>query len=148
MHGHWKGLGLGPIIEVWLAYIPSEGDHRLNHVENRAEGLLITLETCLARPVRSLDFTDDRLAIILDSLGQDDDFEVFEIHLSQGIIRAYDLRTKRVRVDSTSASGYMRVTENGFFQFGHSKDHRPDLPQLKINQSALDPLAYHSPRPL
>ena len=140
MHGHWKGLGLGHIVEVWLAYIMSEGDHRLNHVENWAEGLLITLETCLASPVRSLDFTDDRLAIILDSLGQDDDFEAFESHLNQGIIRAYDLRTKRVRVDSTSASGYMTVTENGLFQFGHSKDHRPDLPQLKINQSALDPL--------
>lgn len=34
----------------------------------------------------------------------------------------------------------MSVTEDGLFQFGHSKDHRPDLPQLKINQSALDPL--------
>ena len=140
VHGHWKGLGLGHIVEVWLAYILSEGDHRLNHVESWAEGLLITLETCLASPVRSLDFTDDRLAIILDSLGQDDDFEAFESHLNQGIIRAYDLSAKRVRVDSTSASGYMTVTENGLFQFGHSKDHRPDLPQLKINQSALDPL--------
>ncbi len=64
VHGHWKGLGLGHIVEVWLAYILSEGDHRLNHVESWAEGLLITLETCLASPVRSLDFTDDRLAII------------------------------------------------------------------------------------
>lgn len=34
----------------------------------------------------------------------------------------------------------MTVTKDGLFQFGHSKDHRPDLPQLKINQSALDPL--------
>lgn len=140
MHGHWKGLSLGSIVEVWLAYILSEGDHRLNHVESWAEGLLITLEKCIERPVRSLDFTDDRLAIVLDSLGQDDDFEAFESTLNQGIIRVYDLRTKRVRVDSTSASGYMTVTENGLFQFGHSKDHRPDLPQLKINQSALDPL--------
>ena len=51
MHGHWKGLSLGPIVEVWLAYMLSEGDHRLNHVESWAEGLLITLETCLAEPV-------------------------------------------------------------------------------------------------
>jgi hypothetical protein len=107
MHGHWKGLGLGPIVQVWLAYILSEGDHRLNHVESWVDGLLITLEQYLARPVRSLDFTDDRLAIILNSLGQDDDFEAFESALNQGIIRAYDLRTKRVRVDSTSVSGYM-----------------------------------------
>lgn len=140
MHGHWKGLGLGHIVQVWLAYILSEGDHRLSHVESWAGGLLITLEKCLARPVRPLDFTDDRLAIVLDSLGHDDDFEAFESNLNQGIIRVYDLRTKRVRVDSTSASGYMTVMENGLFQFGHSKDHRPDLPQLKINQSALDPL--------
>lgn len=26
------------------------------------------------------------------------------------------------------------------FQFGHSKDRRPDLPQLKVNLSVLDPL--------
>jgi transposase len=30
------------------------------------------------------------------------------------------------------------VTEDGLFQLGHSKEHRPDLPQ--INQSVLDPL--------
>ncbi|HAT8179534.1 TPA: hypothetical protein JA361_08705 [Legionella pneumophila] len=34
----------------------------------------------------------------------------------------------------------MTVTEDSLFQFEHSKDHRLDLPQLKINQSALDPL--------
>jgi transposase len=26
------------------------------------------------------------------------------------------------------------------FQFGHSKDHRPDLPQVKVMLSTLDPL--------
>ena len=25
-------------------------------------------------------------------------------------------------------------------QFGHSKDHRPDLPQVKVMQAVLDPL--------
>jgi transposase len=43
-------------------------------------------------------------------------------------------------VDSTAASGYWTVTENGLFQHGHSKDHRPDLPQLKVMMSALDPM--------
>jgi transposase len=32
------------------------------------------------------------------------------------------------------------VTEDGLCQFGHSKDHRPDLPQVKVMLSALDPL--------
>ena len=140
MHGNWKGLGLGQIVQAWLAYILSEGDHRLSHVENWAEGLLTTLSKCIDHPVRTLDFSDDRLATVLDCLGKDDEFEAFETNLNQGIIRVYDLKTKRVRVDSTSASGYMTVTKGGLFQFGHSKDHRPDLPQLKINQSALDPL--------
>jgi transposase len=45
-----------------------------------------------------------------------------------------------VRIDSTAASGFRDVTDDGIFQFGFSKDHRPDLPQLKINVSTLDPL--------
>jgi transposase len=32
------------------------------------------------------------------------------------------------------------VSEEGLFQFGHSKDHRPDLPQVKVMQAVLDPL--------
>jgi transposase len=52
----------------------------------------------------------------------------------------YDLRPTCVRVDSTTASSYGVVTEEGLLQFGHSKDHRPDLPQLKIMQAVLDPL--------
>jgi transposase len=32
------------------------------------------------------------------------------------------------------------VTPEGLFQLGHSQDHRPDLPQLKISLSVLDPL--------
>ena len=50
------------------------------------------------------------------------------------------LPTERVHVDSTSASAYTTVTEEGLFQFGHSKDHRPDLPQVKVMQAVLDPL--------
>lgn len=140
MHGNWKGLGLGNIVKVWLAYILSEGDHRLNHVESWIGGLLMTLEKCLGKALCSLDFSDDRLTLVLDCLGQDDKYEAFESKLNQDVLRVYDLKVQRVRVDSTSASGYMTVTEGGLFQFGHSKDHRPDLPQLKINQSALDPL--------
>src|SRR5215813_2047280 len=38
------------------------------------------------------------------------------------------------------ASGSWAVTPEGIFQFGHSKDHRPDLPQVKVMMSTLDPL--------
>jgi hypothetical protein len=49
------------------------------------------------------------------------------------------LATERVHVDSTSASVYATVSEGGLFQCGHSKDERPDLPQVKIMQAVLDP---------
>ena len=35
---------------------------------------------------------------------------------------------------------YATVNEGGLFQFGHSKDDRPDLPQVKVMQAVLDPL--------
>jgi transposase len=60
--------------------------------------------------------------------------------LNQQTVRVYDLSTERVHVDSTSASAYATVSEGGLFQFGHSKDHRPDLPQVTVMQAVLDPL--------
>ena len=45
-----------------------------------------------------------------------------------------------MHVDSTTASAYASVSEEGLFQFGHSKDYRPDLPQVKVMQAVLDPL--------
>ena len=55
-------------------------------------------------------------------------------------MRVYALEAATVRIDTTSTSGYWSVTAGGLFQFGHSKDHRPDLPQLKVALSTLDPL--------
>lgn len=121
MHGNWDGLSFGNIVEVWLAYILSEGDHRLNHVESWAEGLLITLQKCLGRNVCALDFSDDRLARVLDALGQDEPWDDFEVKLGQTILRVYDLKPNRARVDSTTAKSYRAsVTDDGLFQFGHS----------------------------
>ena len=37
-------------------------------------------------------------------------------------------------------SAYATVSDGGLFQFGHSKDYRPDLPQVKVMQAVLDPL--------
>ena len=45
-----------------------------------------------------------------------------------------------VRVDGTAASGSWEVTEDGLFQCGHRKDHRPDQPQVQVMRATLDPL--------
>jgi len=87
-----------------------------------------------------LEWSDDRLGIVLDELADAEKWQAFEGELNRRTLRVYDLRPRRVRVDSTTASGYWTVTEDGLFQHGHSKDHRPDLPQLKVMMSALDPM--------
>ena len=141
MHGNWQGLSLGQIVVVWLAYILSEGDHRLNSVQGWAAGILMTLSLCLkAGGLRELDFGDDRLAAVLARLGQDAPWEAYESEQGGVLLRVYDLEARRVRLDSSTVKSHVGVTEGGLFQFGHSKERRPDLPQLKINQSVLDPL--------
>lgn len=77
---------------------------------------------------------------LLDYLALDEEWERFECHLNGSILRVYHLKAELVRIDTTTVKSYVGVNEEGRFQFGHSKDYRPDLPQLKISQSALDPL--------
>ena len=139
-HGNWQGLSLGQIVPVWLAFILSEANHRLSHLQPWAEQRLRTLRAMVGEELRALDFTDDRLASILDHLADDECWAGFEVGLGQHTIRVYDLEAERVRIDSTTSSGFRDLAQDGLFQFGFSKDHRPDLPQLKINISTLDPL--------
>jgi transposase len=140
IHGNWVGLSLGWVAVIWLTHILSEADHRLNHVEPWAKQRLYTLRGSSGQPVHPLDLSDDRLAMVLEALSDDPHWSAFEGALTQHLLRVYDLQPERVRLDSTTASGYGTVTEDGLFQFGHSKDHRPDLPQVKVMVSALDPL--------
>jgi len=139
-HGNWKGLDPGRVLVGWLAHILSQADHRLNQVQDWAAKHIQTLSACLGSPVQALDFSDDRLASLLDALGEDERWTAFEAALNQHIVRVYDLCAERVRIDTTTASGYWEVSEEGLFQLGHSKNRRPDLPQLKVALAALDPL--------
>lgn len=139
-HGNWQGLSLGQVVQVWLCFILSEADHRLSRVQPWVEQRLQSWQARVSPTLRVLDFSDDRLASVLDYLGADTGWGDFETALGRHTIRVYDLSTERVRIDATTALGYGAVDEDGLFQLGHSKDHRPDLPQVKINVAALDPL--------
>jgi transposase len=139
-HGNWVGLSLGWVTVLWLAHILSEADHRLNHVQPWAKQRLHTLCGATGQQVHPLDLSDDRLAAVLAVLSDDTRWPAFEGAFTQQLLRVYDLQPERVRLDTTTASGYWRVTDDGLFQFGHSKDHRPDLPQVKVMLSVLDPL--------
>jgi transposase len=139
-HGNWEGTSLGWTTAVWLTHIVSEGDHRMNQVQGWVAQRMQTLLGCTGQEVREQSWSDDRLALVLDALAQPEVWQRFEAALNQRLIRVYQLQPQRVRLDSTTASGYWSVTEDGLFQLGYSKDHRPDLPQLKVMLSALDPL--------
>src|SRR5256712_4946192 len=135
---NWQGLSLGWKAVVWLAFLLPGGAHRLSRVEPWVKAHRRTLSRCLGRQVKPRDLTDDRLATILDYLSVADRWGAFEHALNQSVLRVYDLQGRVVRLDTTTAAAY--VTPEGMFQLGHSKDHRPDLPQVKIAMSVLDPL--------
>jgi transposase len=139
-HGNWTGLSLGWVSTIWLSSILSQGDHRMVHVEPWVAKRLWTLGTATGQAVTPTDFTDDRLEIVLRHLSHDERWGAFEAALNQHTVRVYNLAPERVHVDSTSASAYATVSDGGLFQFGHSKDYRPDLPQVKVMQAVLDPL--------
>jgi transposase len=141
VHGPWAGeLTFGEVAVVWIAFIVSEGDHRLNHLEIWAAQHLQMLQVCLGKQVRALDFSDDRLADMLEVLSDLQAWRGFECELNQTTLRVYELPAHTVRLDATTTKTYAGVDEEGLFQFGHSKDHRPDLAQVKVQLSTLDPL--------
>lgn len=140
-HGNWDGLATGYIVAIWLTYILSKGDHRKSYLQDwvaeREHTLLYSLDI---GEINELDFTDDKLSIILNKFSDDEVWQKSECEVNKRIIRVYDLDLEIVRIDTTTASSYGQVTEGGLLQFGHSKDHRPDLGQVKIASTTLDPL--------
>ena len=138
-HGHWTGLSLGWVRTIWLSAILSRGDHRMVHVEPWVSQRLYTLGATTGQTVTRVDFPDDRLEMVLRRLRDDTRWAAFASALHQHPVRVSDLQAQRVPVESTSASAYAPVTEGGLFQFGHSKDDRPDLPPVNVMQAVLDP---------
>ena len=139
-HGNWTGLSLGWVSTIWLSAILSQGDHRMVHVEPWVAKRLWTLGTTTGHMVTRVDCTDDRLESVLRRLSHDERWGAFESVLHQHTVRVYALSSERVHVDSPSANAYATVSDGGLFQFGHSKDYRPDLPQVKVMQAVLEPL--------
>src|SRR3954471_14008154 len=138
---HWNGpLTPGEVLAVWLLFLVSQGDHRLNHLQPWAQEHQGVLSALLGKPVQPTCVHDDRLADWLTRLGHGDAFAALERDLNQQTIRVYQLPTDLVRIDATTANSYAAVlSERGLLQFGHSKDD-PDRPQFKIAAAVLDPL--------
>ena len=141
-HGHHQGLSNGWLTTVWLAYILSEGDHRKSSVADWVQRHQHTLERLIQQPIRDVEFNDDRLGIVLHRLSKTPAWDGLETDLWQSTVAVYEIEITGVRLDSTTAKGYHEPTEDGMMQYGYSKDHRPDLPQLKLMVAAADPCGH------
>jgi transposase len=138
-HPLHQGLSNGWLIAVWIAYILSRADHRKSPVQAWAQNLQLTLETFVGQPIRPVEFSDDRLTLVLKRLGDPAAWVPLEADLWQVHCDVYALPVERVRLDATTSCGYHTVTDVGLMQLGHSKDHRPDLPQVKLMAAVAEP---------
>ncbi len=142
-HGNWEGLSYGELALVFTAYVVMCCTHFLSPLEEWVAQRLTSLSQVLGKPVRAGDCTDDRLAVLLSKLGDEQAHpgEQIELELGQRLIRAYELPTETARIDMTSVSVYHQPQDNqGLMRFGRSKDHRPDLRQFKDVLGTLDPV--------
>jgi hypothetical protein len=60
----------------------------------------------MGQRVHPVEVSDDHLAAVLEALSDEARWTTFERTLHQHRLRVYDLQPERVRLDSTTASGY------------------------------------------
>ena len=140
-HHLHQGISNGWLACVWMAFILSEANHRKVSVQDWAQSHQHTLAAILEQPLRAAEFSDDRLSIILRRF-HDTDWPGLETDLWQATCQVYEVPITCVRLDSTTTCGYHTVEPDGLMQRGHSKDHRPDLPQLKLMAAAAQPTGH------
>lgn len=139
-HGNRQGLSIGWTVVGWLSYILSQADHRLSYVESWAADQENILQKLIPQEVRVRDFTDDRLGDVLSYLSNDESWSAIEARLGQRLIQVYEIPTEQVHLDSTSVAVYHTPEGKALIEYGYSKDHRPDLAQLKVMMGSLAPL--------
>jgi len=143
-HGHRKGLSVGELSIVWLAHILSQADHRMNRVQEWAMRRLATLRGCGMNALQARDLTDDRLADLLRLLSDDVHWQAYEQELMGQLVRVYDLQAQCVRIDTTTASSYVDVTEEGLLQLGHEPRSSPRLASTQSGACQLGPVGHAS----
>ena len=140
-HGGWEGVSVGTIIEIWLCYVLTEHDHRLEAVREWVNDRQQMFNALLGIRLRETDLSDDRLSVVLGKIGDERFQGAADTVMVREWVTVYALPREIIRLDSTSVSVYSEIEdEDSLIQRGHSKDHRPDLGQFKIMLSTLDPL--------
>ena len=120
-HPLHQGLSNGWLITVWITYILSQADHRKSHVQAWVDSLQHTLETLIGQPIRPVDFSDDRLTLVLNRLSDLEVWPELEADLWHTQCDVYALPpVERVHLDATTSYGYHAIDDDGLMQLGHS----------------------------
>jgi transposase len=142
-HGNRSGLSYGQLSVLFVAYVVTQADHRLNHVEAWVRDHQQTLEQASGWSIGDKDASDDRLADLLSAIGKSEDLCEIEEGMGRHLVRAYALPTEVARCDSSSFSVYHQgegeETAVPLLHYGYSKDHRPDLRQYRQALGTIDP---------
>lgn len=147
-HGHFTGLSGGWLLSIWLTFILTRGDHTKYAVEEWVERHQKVIEAVIGQPIKASEFSDNRLGSVLKRLSVAERWERLESALWENSVVAYALARQpegglfSAMVDSTTAYGYHEISAAGLMQRGHSKDHRADLPQLKVMTLSVHPEGY------
>jgi transposase len=151
-HGNWSGISIGQITEFWLCYILSECDHRLQNVEDWSESHLDLLRILSDnKELVSLDFTDDKLGLLLEKLGDIAVWGEIEQRINEKCLSVYRLSEgtdmATFRLDAAPMQSHGSVSEGGLLQYGYHK-HHADLPQFKVKLCTLDNELNHFAYPI
>lgn len=144
-HGSHVGLSGGWMLAIWIVFILTECDHTKYKVAEWVERHATLLSRLSGQQIRAVEFNDNRLSSLLSRLSKLERWDRFEASIWQHSVSVYEILQPSVgklhsaHCDSTTASGYHQVRENGVMQRGYSKDHRPDLAQLKLMSVAMHP---------
>jgi transposase len=141
-HKNWRGLTFGQLALLFLTYVLYMRTHRLYGMEEWVAKHQTVLQRCTGWQVTPSDATDDRLARLMEVLGDSDEHACeLQQHLGRYFIHAYSLPTEICRYDTTSFNVHHHgdSQDGALLQFGHSKNYRPDLLQFKQGLGTLDP---------
>jgi len=144
-HREWEGLSYGQLTTLFIAFVLQQRQHRLSYFEDWLTHHQYTIQTTTGWVIGAKDGTDDRLGMLLQTLGRDADrLAAFHEHHGQHLVHAYALPTDVARYDTTSFNVHHAPADSAndphaLLRFGYSKDHRPDLLQFKQALGTLDP---------
>lgn len=149
-HGNHNGLSNGELVVGWLTHALTENNHCKSPVDEWANKHKRILQGLFGKVLCDNEFDDCRLSRLLEKFSDDEVWHSCEKYFYKNTVSILKIDTgapndfkdsycavdegitKTIKCDSTTAYGHHTKTEDGIMQHGWSKDHRPDLPQLKL----------------